>query len=500
VISGTPTTAGTSNFTIQLTDANLATTTQALSITVNGTGMTCAVTPTGNNVVVMPSASLTISYPIVSVSGNTCLSQTGSGPTAPTGYQFGAPATYSDITTTATFSGNAQLCFNYDQTHYKAESTLKLFHWNGATWDNVTTSLNTVTNTICGNAVTFTPSLFAIGGEAPTAITLSDFRVDRSGSDAVIHWTTSSETDNWGFRILRSESSKGPFRPINARLIPAHGGPGLSISYRYTDRQALLGKSYYYRLEDISTQGLVTAHNTIQLRDAPRTALAANTRSSQPLASGVSHSSSIQPGNPVANAAAPIAAPTTAGTLILPGTATRQHPPTVQTPIRQDVESVAETSPPVFRPVAAAAFAYNGADPAYAHGAPSATPPQLSDTPASTDFSAAIRDAHGRVIEVSRLAENKKVINPTELKISREQGYPHIHWQVKDLVARGFKVLRSLQGQNHYQPVVDFVPNYGEGDHGVYEYAFTDHSAQQGRHYDYRLEIITWGIQTAAVH
>jgi len=507
VISGTATTVGTSNFTIQLTDANLVTTTQALSITVNP-GLNCAATSTGNNIAVVPLVGITVTFPAVTLGGNTCASLSSTGPVAPTGYHFNEPIPYKDITTTAAFTGPVQVCFNFNSADFVAITTLKLFHHNGTNWTDITSSLNTTTNVICGLTSSFLP--FAIGEEASTAITLTDFTVNRQGSHALINWTTSSETDNWGFRILRSELPKGPFTPITSSLIPARGGPGLSITYSYTDRQAISGKTYYYRLEDVSTQGLVTAHNTVQLND-PRetgTALASvNTRSTTASQPEVRRSSPALRG--VTGNASLVSAPTVGGTLILSSrsqTVAHQATPqqTIATPVSQPVDSSV-------RPRAASLPRDDGADPVYTLGQPAISSPGMTNTPRETDtprvntqpstaFSVSIRDARGNVIEVNRLADHKAATNPTELTISKEKGYPHIQWQVKKLVARGFKVLRRIKDQAHYQPVVNYVPNYGEDDQSVYEYAFTDHSAKQGQQYDYRLEVVTWGIQTAAVH
>lgn len=349
--------------------------------------------------------------------------------------------------------------------------------------------------------------------ELSTAITLTAFRADRYSDMTVVTWRTSSESDNWGFRVLRSESPTGPFTPVSHTLIPARGGPGLDMTYTYVDRDAEVGKRYYYRLEDVSSKGIVTTHSVVPLTvpgKATAPSLATAHTPSGKRAAGVRHKGST----PVtkARSASSIAEPARPATeaLILPPV------PVTTRDVASAVQLELQTAEPSGNPVASSSMAptttsashamraaYDGADPVYTRQTSAAAPPTLSrdwrDVNGS-DFSVSIEDAQGNLIEVKRLTADKASLEPLALEVVEHEGRTYILWQVQGLSAQGFKLLRSPEGQNHYETLINYVPNYGDGDSDVYEYTFSDRDRVGDKQYDYRLEVITWGIQTAAVH
>jgi hypothetical protein len=80
---------------------------------------------------------------------------------------------YYNLSTTATFTGNIQVCINYNEaTLTVPENTLRLLHWdttlNPDQWVDITTSLNTTTNVICGLTSSLSP--FVIGAGSVTAV------------------------------------------------------------------------------------------------------------------------------------------------------------------------------------------------------------------------------------------------------------------------------------------------------------------------------------------
>ena len=115
-------------------------------------------TPSGSNVSV-PIGDSTITFDQVTAPGNTTITQSTSGHPLPSGspYSLCNPPVYFEINTTATYQGNIQVCLKYDDTVCD-ESSLKLVRWvqicgiSGCTWTftDVTTSLDTTANIICG--------------------------------------------------------------------------------------------------------------------------------------------------------------------------------------------------------------------------------------------------------------------------------------------------------------------------------------------------------------
>jgi len=91
-----------------------------------------------------------------------------SRPPAPfRGYTL-VPATqpiYYNIETTVEYQGNVTVCINYDDTQVSGtESDLKLLHWSGSPLhvSNITTSLDTDANIICGVATSLSQFALAL--------------------------------------------------------------------------------------------------------------------------------------------------------------------------------------------------------------------------------------------------------------------------------------------------------------------------------------------------
>ena len=93
--------------------------------------------------------------------GQTTVVSSFSGTNPPSGFKLGNPPIYYNISTTAEFVPPTEVCINYDETQFKQEKNLKLFHFENGAWINVTASLNTVANIICGPIISFSEfSLF----------------------------------------------------------------------------------------------------------------------------------------------------------------------------------------------------------------------------------------------------------------------------------------------------------------------------------------------------
>ncbi|MFQ5607632.1 MAG: FlgD immunoglobulin-like domain containing protein [Candidatus Zixiibacteriota bacterium] len=134
----------------------------------NGVGDRCTRIETvdvGSNVGV--SAYATITFENVT-NGGTVLSERGNTAPSTTGLFVaipqGAPIFY-NIETTASYTGNIQLCFRYDEQGLtpEQEAGINLYHYTGSAWESTTTSLDTARNEVCGTTTSLSP--FGIGFE-----------------------------------------------------------------------------------------------------------------------------------------------------------------------------------------------------------------------------------------------------------------------------------------------------------------------------------------------
>jgi Tol biopolymer transport system component len=117
-------------------------------------------TSVGSNVTISPDANTSLAFTNVVSAGYTSVTTSGDGPTPPSGFSFGDPPTYYDVTTTATFNGAVTFCVIYNPALFVDPSSLTLQHFESTAWVDVTTSNNTTTNTICGQVTSF--SFFAV--------------------------------------------------------------------------------------------------------------------------------------------------------------------------------------------------------------------------------------------------------------------------------------------------------------------------------------------------
>lgn len=98
----------------------------------------------------------------------------------------------------------------------------------------------------------------------PTAVTLAAFAAAPQDDAFCVTWETALELDNAGFNLYRSVTPDGPYTRLNAALIPPQfPGEVRGGEYVWLDRDVTPGVAYYYRLEDVDTQGLRTFHGPV---------------------------------------------------------------------------------------------------------------------------------------------------------------------------------------------------------------------------------------------
>lgn len=111
-------------------------------------------TPTGINVTVEPHPSISVTFSEVIVEGQTQVSSTTAnpGPAIP-GFEF--LGVFYDIMTTATYLPPLIICIGYDDTgmSFADELALRIQHQEDGDWVDVTSSINTADNEVCGTAM-----------------------------------------------------------------------------------------------------------------------------------------------------------------------------------------------------------------------------------------------------------------------------------------------------------------------------------------------------------
>jgi cysteine-rich repeat protein/parallel beta-helix repeat protein len=118
-------------------------------------------TPVGSDVVVSDAASgVEITFSTVTTAGLTTVAVEASGFPTPEGLRLASdPPQYFDISTTAGFSGDVQVCLPYDEADVLGDEwNLRLMHWGGTLWKDVTVlPVDSEENRICGLTAGFSP-------------------------------------------------------------------------------------------------------------------------------------------------------------------------------------------------------------------------------------------------------------------------------------------------------------------------------------------------------
>ena len=139
-------------------------------------------TPPGTNVSVNPVDEATGETPVdltfdeVTAAGNTLLEMADTGPAVPGIFIVGDSATYYHLSTTATFNDSILVCLSYDEDEIPGpEEDLVILHYDttlvSPDWVDITVSLDTLANVVCGRTATLSPFVLAVPNPASGADT-----------------------------------------------------------------------------------------------------------------------------------------------------------------------------------------------------------------------------------------------------------------------------------------------------------------------------------------
>ncbi len=94
------------------------------------------------------------------------------------------------------------------------------------------------------------------GGDVSLPVQMTTLSATVSKEEGIIlRWRTESEADCAGFRIWRSETNAGLYNRITTSLILAQGNSSAATDYTFTDKNVHDGTLYWYKVEEVSTEG-----------------------------------------------------------------------------------------------------------------------------------------------------------------------------------------------------------------------------------------------------
>ncbi|MBN1998151.1 T9SS type A sorting domain-containing protein [candidate division KSB1 bacterium] len=101
-----------------------------------------------------------------------------------------------------------------------------------------------------------------------TPVELSSFNAVFKYNAVELTWTTESETENAGFNIYRTQDGNENFQKINKQLIPGAGNTTAVQKYSYRDTDIEPGKNYFYKVSDVSYDGIEKMSDPVSIRTA----------------------------------------------------------------------------------------------------------------------------------------------------------------------------------------------------------------------------------------
>ena len=89
--------------------------------------------------------------------------------------------------------------------------------------------------------------------QPPLPVTLLSFNVSAANNNLLLNWRTSSELNNKGFVILKSEGNTTDFKEIG--FVTGAGTSNVEKKYSITDRNIRKGVDYFYKLKQVDLDG-----------------------------------------------------------------------------------------------------------------------------------------------------------------------------------------------------------------------------------------------------
>jgi hypothetical protein len=160
-------------------------------------------TPPGDDVSVNPvdpetgePSPVIITFDNVEAAGETTVTTSSTGPFVPTQLKLGNPPVYFDIETDATFSDEVTVCIDYSGIQFGNEDNLKLLHWTGSGWVDVTLlPVDTENDLICGTVTALSPFVVVETNLSPIAVAYADTYAAPVNVDFTFDGTASNDPD-----------------------------------------------------------------------------------------------------------------------------------------------------------------------------------------------------------------------------------------------------------------------------------------------------------------
>jgi hypothetical protein len=145
------------------------------------------------------------------------------------------------------------------------------YHWNGSLWEGpmqgVCGSCGPVMFVVVQGVTAY--SAFSVRDGSPLAATLASLTAEARLGHVLLAWETTSELNNLGFTVLRSDAPDA--EPARMGFVPSPSpGSGQGAIYQWQDAKVDAGNTYWYWVEDVDLSGVATRHGPVSVTYALR--------------------------------------------------------------------------------------------------------------------------------------------------------------------------------------------------------------------------------------
>jgi hypothetical protein len=97
-------------------------------------------------------------------------------------------------------------------------------------------------------------------------VQMSGMEAESTVEGIKLSWETSSEVHSLGFHVWRSESEDGEYERITTSLIAGQGNSSAGAVYNFTDKNFQANLTYYYRIEQLDSDGGKAMFGAIEVK------------------------------------------------------------------------------------------------------------------------------------------------------------------------------------------------------------------------------------------
>ncbi|MEA2096842.1 MAG: FlgD immunoglobulin-like domain containing protein, partial [Candidatus Cloacimonadota bacterium] len=136
-----------------------------------------------------------------------------------------------------------------------------------ASWTDLNATLDTGANTLIKTGQTGTQYILGSASDNLLPVNLSSFYAIYIGGTPTLYWTTQSEENNDYWNVYRGTNQNfETAAQINAEPVPGNGTTNNASDYIYVDTVPVVqNTTYWYWIEDVSTDGETEVHEPITL-------------------------------------------------------------------------------------------------------------------------------------------------------------------------------------------------------------------------------------------